>query len=214
MLRRFWDAHSNGWNEMRSTAEARAHVTTVVGWLTGRLTPAATVVDLGCGAGHYAVEAASRGFDVIGLDYSPAMLALARRHAADAGVAVDLRECDLDVALPLEHESVDAAMLVSVLQVAHDPDRLLADVATRLRPGGYLLIESVRQWGALSHGKTLRARDRLTNAAKKATVKLTGAAALYTPDDIATLCSTAGLEIVDDQTYEPTFAVLARKLPI
>jgi SAM-dependent methyltransferase len=46
-----------------------------------------SVVDIGCGPGHYAIALARRGAaHVFGLDFAPGMLDVARRHAAQAGV--------------------------------------------------------------------------------------------------------------------------------
>lgn len=45
------------------------------------------VLDIGCGSGRYAVEFARRGAQVIGLDFAPAMVEMARAAAAGAGVA-------------------------------------------------------------------------------------------------------------------------------
>jgi SAM-dependent methyltransferase len=51
-------------------------------WLVGRLTGAARVLDLGCGSGlPTARQLVDAGFDVVGVDESPAMLALAERQA-------------------------------------------------------------------------------------------------------------------------------------
>ena len=47
-----------------------------------------SVLDIGCGPGHYSVELARRGANrVVGLDFAEGMLDLARKRAADAGVA-------------------------------------------------------------------------------------------------------------------------------
>lgn len=45
------------------------------------------VLDIGCGSGRYSVELARRGAQVVGIDLAPKMLELARRAAAEAGVA-------------------------------------------------------------------------------------------------------------------------------
>ena len=42
------------------------------------------VVDLGCGSGRWAARLLRAGYDVEGIDLSPAMIALARRHAPKA----------------------------------------------------------------------------------------------------------------------------------
>src|SRR6185295_2487603 len=44
-------------------------------------------VELGVGNGRITVEAARRGVEITGVDVSPAMLALCRRRAEEAGVA-------------------------------------------------------------------------------------------------------------------------------
>lgn len=47
-----------------------------------------SVLDIGCGPGHYSVELARRGAGkVLGLDFAEGMLDLARKRAADAGVS-------------------------------------------------------------------------------------------------------------------------------
>jgi len=52
-----------------------------------------SAIDLGCGAGNYAIYLASQGFDVTGVDVSSAAIALARDNAKQKGV-----ECDFLVA--------------------------------------------------------------------------------------------------------------------
>ena len=44
------------------------------------------ILDLGCGTGRMTVELAERGYDMIGIDYSPEMLDVARESASDRGV--------------------------------------------------------------------------------------------------------------------------------
>src|SRR5262245_52110317 len=54
------------------------------------------VVELAVGTGRVAVPIAERtGLRVIGIDTSPAMLDVARTHAAEAGVELDLRRGDM-----------------------------------------------------------------------------------------------------------------------
>lgn len=56
----------------------------------------ARALDLGCGAGIYAVELARRGFRVTGIDLIPRAIELAAAHARGAGVDVELLTADLD----------------------------------------------------------------------------------------------------------------------
>jgi len=51
------------------------------------VTPDDYVIDLGSGDGRNVIAAARRGARALGVEYNPDMVALSRRHAADAGVA-------------------------------------------------------------------------------------------------------------------------------
>ncbi|MCG8607729.1 methyltransferase domain-containing protein, partial [bacterium] len=42
------------------------------------------VIDLGCGSGIWAAELLKAGYDVLGVDISPAMIALAKKRAPEA----------------------------------------------------------------------------------------------------------------------------------
>lgn len=101
------------------------------------------VLDLGCGTGGHAVPLARRGFEVVGVDRSPGMLANASRKAAAAGVDIDLVEQDL------RHLDVgggfDAAvMLFAVIGYLVDDDdlqRSLAAVRAHLTPGAAFVFD-------------------------------------------------------------------------
>lgn len=61
---------------------------------SGRVAPC-KAIDLGCGAGNYAVWLAASGFDVTGVDSSPAALRFARENAEKRGVACTFILADL-----------------------------------------------------------------------------------------------------------------------
>jgi ubiquinone/menaquinone biosynthesis C-methylase UbiE len=86
--------------------------------------PGRTIVDVGTGTGRAALALAREGADVIGIDASAEMLAVAERRAREAaarGAAgrVRLERGDAH-ALPLEDRSVDAAVCLRLLM--HTPD--------------------------------------------------------------------------------------------
>lgn len=62
---------------------------------TLRLLPGARVLDVPCGAGRHALELASRGFGVTGVDLSQEQIEAARKSAADARLGVDWRQADM-----------------------------------------------------------------------------------------------------------------------
>src|SRR5687768_5826098 len=77
--------------------EWSAHMTADVAFYTQLAVQArGPLVELAVGNGRVAIPVArATGQRVIGIDSSPAMLALARIGAAEAGVELDLRQCDM-----------------------------------------------------------------------------------------------------------------------
>lgn len=94
------------------------------------------LLDLGCGPGLYAIDFASRGLAVSGIDLSPTSLAYAVDAARAAALAIDYRVGDYTVE-PLGGP-FDAAVLIYLdFGVLPDEprDRLLDAVRAALRPG-------------------------------------------------------------------------------
>ncbi len=101
------------------------------------------VVELGVGTGRIAVPTAAAGVEVIGVDSSPAMLEVARAHAAAAGVELDLRLGDFrdpPVTGPLPLVTIPFR---SLLHMRSDRDRraVLRAVRGLLEPGGTFVFD-------------------------------------------------------------------------
>lgn len=100
---------------------------------TSKLESSSRVVDLGCGTGRDANQFIERGYRVIGVDLSAALLERARRTAPNASFLIgDLAE------LPLDDNSVDATWsLASMVHLdLHEAARVLSESIRVLRPGG------------------------------------------------------------------------------
>src|ERR1700722_19541022 len=95
------------------------------------------VADVGCGPGRVAAFMAERGLDVVGVDVSEAMLAVAR----NAHPRIKFEEGQLD-ALPFEAGVLAGA--VCWYSIIYTPPAQLVDafdeLARVLMPGGYLLL--------------------------------------------------------------------------
>lgn len=107
-----------------------------------------TVVDAGCGPGAATFELHERVGDaglVIGVDRSAAALAVLERRAEQKGVS-NLRTLEGDLAsvrldaVGVPDGSCDAVVLRWVLTFPPEPQRLLANVARWLAPGGRVLV--------------------------------------------------------------------------
>lgn len=110
------------------------------------LQPGETVVDLGSGSGLDVVLAAREVGPqgrVIGVDATEEMIALATRHAAEAGATnVSLEHAGME-ALPLETDSVDVVVSNCVINLSVDKPAVFAEIARVLRPGGRLVASDL-----------------------------------------------------------------------
>lgn len=85
-----------------------------------------------------------RGVRLTSVDFSPAMLEIARSRASEAGIDVELREGDAQ-ALDFADASFDTVVCTLSLCSIPDDRRAVAEVKRVLRPRGrFLLMEHVR----------------------------------------------------------------------
>ena len=102
------------------------------------------VLDLGCAGGFMAEALAKRGAAVTGFDPAEQAVAAARTHATgedlniryDVGVGEDL---------PYAENAFDAVVCVDVLEHVEDVDRVIAESARVLRPGGLFLFDTINR---------------------------------------------------------------------
>jgi len=122
---------------------------------------AESVLDAACGTGMHAVAFARWGLRAAAADLSPAMVERARRHAAAAGVEVEVREAAfgaLAAAFAAKAGSLDAVTCLGN-SLPHLPDdatlvAALADMGGLLRPGGVLVVQD------RNYDRVLRERAR------------------------------------------------------
>ena len=104
------------------------------------------VLEIGVGSGRVAAHLAAQGCRVVGIDASPAMLALGRQRLA----ATDVTLIDGDIRCPPSHpalapNSFDLAVapLSGLCHLLRRPDQLAAlrNTAQWLRPGGWCVLD-------------------------------------------------------------------------
>jgi SAM-dependent methyltransferase len=87
------------------------------------------VVDVGCGSGRMGIRLAARGATVVGLDFAPDMLRLARELAAQAGVADRCVFLQEDFLTWQPDRDFDLGVALGVLDYVADPPALLQKMA-------------------------------------------------------------------------------------
>ncbi len=97
------------------------------------------VLDTGCGTGFLSFELAARGHHVTGVDFAPAMLAEARRKAAERRVSVQFEEADAEQ-LPFVSGRFDLAISRHLLWTLPHPEAAIDEWIRVLRPGGRLIV--------------------------------------------------------------------------
>jgi SAM-dependent methyltransferase len=133
------------WYATAAGRRASRAETELLRWLLEPFADARTVLEVGCGTGHFTAWLAERGLRPIGLDRAPAMLAsLRRRHPGLPAVLADAH------ALPLRDRSVDLVVFVTTLEFLTSPPRAVAEAVRVARLG--LVAVALNRWsvGALS----------------------------------------------------------------
>jgi ArsR family transcriptional regulator len=202
--RSFFDAVGPEWDALRTVfgddlLRARA--------IAELVPPGLRVADIGTGTGVLALELASLGLDVIGVDQSEGMLEAAREKWAavdpEAPGRVEFRSGDAH-ALPLSDASVDAVFAHMVLHSLEEPARAILEMARILRPGGQVVLVDF-----LPH-------DHVWMEKELGLLWLG-----FEPDTLRSWMAEAGLETPRIQQHEPdakrdlpaTFVASARRLP-
>ena len=132
-----------------------------------------TVLDIGCGPGHYGVALARQGArQVFGLEFAPAMIELAQAHAAEAGVG---DRCQFAVGDVLTHpipDVYDYAIVMGFLDYIENARGLIELVLRHTRRKAFFSFPAAG--GLLAWQRRLRYRNRCSLY-------------LYTPEQLAEL---------------------------
>lgn len=186
-LRRYWDKHARSYDrQMRFFdrnlfGESRS-------WLCSQATGDVLEVAIGTGLN---LPLYPPGVRLTGIEWSPQMLALARRRAEAIGRTADLSEGDAQ-ALPFPDASFDTVVCTLALCAIPDDQRAIAEMSRVLKPGGRLLLLD----HVASSARAVRAFQWLL---ERITVPLGGEHLLRRP---LPLVQAAGLEVKQQSRFK------------
>lgn len=120
--------------EERFESDMQDRVPLYLSAIVPHLRPGAKVAEVGCGNGRIVHELHHAGYDAVGLDYAPDIVARIRR-LTDATIRHGGAEA-------LEPGAYDALISIDVFEHAHDPRRFIAEHVRPLRPGGVLVLHT------------------------------------------------------------------------
>ncbi|MEP7289973.1 MAG: methyltransferase domain-containing protein [Chloroflexota bacterium] len=115
-------------------------------------------IDIGCGPGLVTRLAASRGYQALGIDLNPQMIAAAQRIAQHEGSSAVFRQGQVEAVANAAASVISAASLLAVLA---DPMAGLTTLWQSVRPGGTLLIIEPTAAMTVSHACHLLQNESL-----------------------------------------------------
>lgn len=168
MISEIFERAAGDYERWYATARGRrvdAAERALLGWLLAACPSARTVLDVGCGTGHFAAWLQRRSLRVIGIDRSPAMLGeLRKQHPALPVVLGDAGH------LPFRTGGADVTLLVTTLEFLDRPEPALAEAVRVARLG--LVVLALNRWslGGLSRRVGKQARRPILGAARDMTL--------------------------------------------
>jgi 2-polyprenyl-6-hydroxyphenyl methylase / 3-demethylubiquinone-9 3-methyltransferase len=154
------------------------------------------VLDIGCGGGLLTEPMARLGAAVVGADAAEGNVAIARAHAAQAGLEIDYRVTTAE-ALAAAGEGFDVVLNMEVVEHVADPQGFIDACAALVRPGGVMLTSTINRtakaWAMAVVGaeRVLRWLPPGTHDWRR----------FVTPDELFAMLSRAGLTPVDAKGF-------------
>jgi len=172
------------------------------------------LLDIGCGPGVYTRDLVERGWNVVGVDLSPKMVAAARSSARDlpssgrATFAVSHAG-----RLPFETAAFDCVLCIGVVSYIEDLGQALSEISRVLKPSGTAIFQisnrgSLYEWGVATR-KTLF-RDR-SNGPRSLESQIHYHP--YWPKSFRDACRAASLQAYQDRYYDFSVPIVSGRLP-
>jgi SAM-dependent methyltransferase len=153
-----------------------------------------TLLEVGCGTGHFTRWCGEQGWRAIGLDLSPAMLAEAIRLGGPACVLGDA------LSLPFPNDAFDLVVLITTLEFVTNPLLVLREAMRVARSG--LILGVLNRWSWLAW-QLAHSREPLWQVAR-----------FFTPAELAHLARRAAGGEVNLFWRTTLWPIWPRELPL
>jgi SAM-dependent methyltransferase len=171
-----------------------------------------SVLDVGCGPGRHAIELASRGCRVHGIDVSERFIEIAREDAGSLSATFDVLNA---VDLKFKEEFDSAICICQGAFGMHTDDgndrAVLRGIARGLKPGGVLLLTAFNAYFSIRHhvdarfdataGVSTEVTSVLSESGEAMETEL--ATGCYTPRELRLLAESVGLQVTGVYGGEP-----------
>ncbi len=118
-----------------------------------------SVLDVGCGPGHYSITLAQRGAArVVGIDFADAMLQIASEHAKNVGVGERCKFLVADFYTYPPQEPFDYVIAMGFMDYMPDPEKVVAKVLSLTREKAFFSFPV--EGGLLGWQRKMRYRKR------------------------------------------------------
>jgi SAM-dependent methyltransferase len=155
-----------------------------------QLEAGARILDVGCGFGRHSLELARRGFEVVGIDPSAAMIAASQERAAEAGAAVNFIQVRAEEYVSEKPFDAAICLFTTLGQMDENGDNidLLPQISKSLKTEAFFILEVPQRIWVINN---IKVNERFGEEPRHAEVKrhydgdektLTENFRIYSPD--------------------------------